>query len=185
MARKLNVAFLRDTKEVSENIVPVLVGAATRGAGVLAGAYLAPVVKKVLPSALGNMSGLVLFAVGTLGEAYIANPLAEKACQGIAAGGIFRFAIDSNSQIKNLMEKKGITLSGVDGDEQIGAMPSYEYPFPNTIGAAEPDYTALVNAINQSMNGIEDVPITGVEGVEEVAPISGINIQDNALLGVC
>lgn len=167
MARKINVGFLRDTKEVKEIIIPTLMGAAARGAGVLGGAYLVPMVKKVLPTALGNMSGLVLFAVGTLAEAYVANDMVSKACQGVAAGGMFRFAIDSNPTIKGLMEKQGVTLGAVD-EPSFGALPSYEYPFPNTIGATEPDYESLVRSINNAMGGIEEMTISGVEGVEGI-----------------
>lgn len=171
--------LFRSTDQVKENIIPTLVGAGIRGAGVLGAAYTATYVKKVLPEKMASFAGLLQFVAGTIGEAYIENEEISKAAQGYAAGGLMMAALNIGG-VKTAMAKQGFSIASQDAVNGLG-LPEYEYQYPSTIGEiGSVDYDAIISGIEGAMAGIEEMPVNGVD-----VGVSGIGIQDNALLGIC
>lgn len=153
MGKKIKVqGIFKSTDQVKNELIPVITGAGIRAAGVLAGVYGFQKLRDYMPASVKPMTGPIMAVVGILGEAYLENEYAAKACQGISAAGVFRFAIDTNPALKSMtgvsfasapVKETLVRISGIDGDPQ----------------PQEPDYSAMVAAIDASMRGIGDVDV--------------------------
>lgn len=165
-------SFLRNKKDITKNIGNTLIQGGVRGAGTVGAAYitnklLKPDPTKDKPFIDPKYMGAVMFGLGTIGDAVIANEYGRSFSQGVQGYGALHMA--GNLFLEK--SKSDFGLAGIDGSDGMGAS---DKPAFNYSDLADRRWNEVVNGLE----GFDDIPEPENINGYDYSEMSGMDDED-------